>query len=136
MTPKKTHEEFLQQVYNLVGNDFTILGQYKHSHQKIEVQCKKCNYIYLTQPSAFLTGKGCPKCAINGRANKFKKTTEQFVEEISNLVGQEYEVLSEYVNNNTKVKMKHNICNNIIEIVPNNFLRGSRCSKCRGKKIG
>ena len=63
-----------------------------------------CNYKFEINPTNFLSGKRCPKCA-----GKNKKTTEQFKQEIYELVGNEYEVLSEYKNVN-KIKIKHNIC--------------------------
>ena len=36
-----------------------------------------------------------------------KKTHEKFVEEVFNLVGDEYEVLGRYVNAKTKILMRH-----------------------------
>ena len=63
-----------------------------------------------------------------------RKTNKQFKNEIFNLVGNEYEVLSEYINTNTKIKMKHNKCKNEYLTTPNNFLSGSRCKHCSLKR--
>ena len=63
-----------------------------------------------------------------------RKTNKQFKKEIFELVGDEYEVLSEYINTNTKIKMKHNKCGNEYLTTPNNFLSGSRCKHCSLKR--
>lgn len=34
----------------------------------------------------------------------------------------------------TKIKIKHNKCNHIYEVVPSSFLSGRRCPKCRESK--
>lgn len=127
----KTNEEFVKQVYDLVGNKYTFIEKYINAETKIKVRhnCKKCNnYEYEVKPSNFLRGKGCPKCF-----GRHKKTTQEFKKEVYNLVGQEYIVLGEYINNRTKIKIKHSCekCNNYeYEVTPYSFLQGSRCPKC------
>ena len=37
-----------------------------------------------------------------------KKSTEEFKKEVYDLVGNEYEVLGEYIKNDKKIKIKHN----------------------------
>lgn len=63
-----------------------------------------------------------------------KKTHEEFLKQVKELVGDEYLVLSQYFQTATKVKMKHNIstCNFVWEIRPADFLRGTRCKQCYG----
>lgn len=45
-------------------------------------------------------------------------------------------MLGEYVGAKTKIKMLHNICNNIWEITPDNFLQGKRCPECNSRSNG
>ena len=60
-----------------------------------------------------------------------KKTHEEFVDEFKELVGDEYEMLSEYISVKTPIKLKHNICGHIYETNPSNFIsNGRRCPKC------
>ena len=60
-----------------------------------------------------------------------KKTTEEFKQEVYNLVKDEYTVLGEYINSREKILMRHNICNKEFMIVPNNLLNfNSRCPNC------
>jgi len=59
-----------------------------------------------------------------------KKTTEQFSKEVKEMTNGEYEVLGEYQNNKTKIKIKHITCGNVYEVRPNDFQQGYRCPKC------
>ena len=61
---------------------------------------------------------------------KIKKTTEEFKAEIFNLVGDEYQVLGEYINATTKIGMLHKKCLNKYEVTPRNFSMGNRCPFC------
>lgn len=62
------------------------------------------------------------------------KDPEVFKKEVFDLVGDEYKLLSSYVRSSEKVKIKHNKCNNIYYVRPNDFLRGGRCPYCNGNK--
>ena len=61
-----------------------------------------------------------------------KKTQEQFEKEVFSLVNTEYSVIGKYENCNTKIKFRHNICNNEFEMKPTNFCtNGQRCPICK-----
>ena len=47
----------------------------------------------------------------------------------------EYTSLGQYINNRTKILIKHNKCNHEWEISPSNFIKGHRCPKCATEKI-
>lgn len=118
-------EEFKERVYNLVGNEYSVLGEYTYALEKLKMRHNKCGYEYEVKPNVFLSGCRCPKCA-----NKIKITTEMYKEKVYKLVKNEYSVIGEYVNNRTKIKMRHNICKNEYDVKPNSFLSGRRCPKC------
>jgi hypothetical protein len=61
------------------------------------------------------------------------KTTEQFKEEIKIKGNNEYELCNgeEYVNNNTKIKIKHITCNREYLVRPRKFNEGQRCPYCK-----
>ena len=128
---KRTHEEFIQQVYNIVRDEYTFLEKYTDAKTKIEVVHNICNYKYKITPDGFLNkGTRCPKCAIKNNALKQTKTHDIFVREVFNLVGNEYEFIDSYINSETKIKAKHNKCGCIYEVKPSNFLSGYRCPIC------
>lgn len=126
---------FKKRVKNLVGNEYTVLGKYKNNHTKIRIEHNKCGHIYNVNPHDFLKGCRCPYCYYKHCLYKSskKKTTKQFKKEITELVGNEYTLLSSYKNNYTKVKMKHNKCGYIYYVRPLVFLEGCRCPKCAGR---
>lgn len=70
------------------------------------------------------------KYYINGKA----KNTESFKREILEKVGEDFHVLGEYINNRTKIKIRHNTCGHIFNILPISFLLGKSCPKCRKNK--
>lgn len=122
---KKTHKEFVNEVFNLVGDEYEILGQYINTKTKIKMKHKKCGKEFNITPSHFLTGNRCPYEVKNQ-----KKTQKEFTTDVFNLVGDKYEVLGDYINAKTKIKMRHNKCRNVFYITPNNFLQLKRCPFC------
>ena len=126
-----TTEQFKQRVQKIVGNEYTVLGEYINSDTKIKIRHNKCNYTYEVRPHNFLTGFRCPNCAHN-----MKLTTEQFKQRVQAQVGDEYTVLGKYINNHTKIKIRHNLCGNVDEVIPHVFMRGGRCKKCSYKEKG
>ena len=127
MTKRKTDKEFKQEVFDLVGNEYIFLEPYAKSSAKIKVKHSKCGKIYQVTPNSFLRGHRCPYCA--GLA---KKTDAKFKHEVSDLVGGEYTFLEPYVNNKTKIMVKHNKCDNVYKVRPSDFLNGVRCPYCFG----
>jgi len=124
---KKNTQIFKKEVFDLVGDEYTVLGEYVSSSKKIKMKHNICGYEYEVRPYSFISGIRCPQCA-----DRIKKTTEQFKQEVFDLVGDEYTVLGKYANSGTKIKIEHNICGYEYEVNPNNFLRGARCPKCSG----
>ena len=118
---------FKKEVYKLVGNEYEVLGEYKKAKVKIKLKHNLCGNEYLVTPSDFLSGKRCPKC----QHQSYKKTTEEFKQEVYELVGDEYVVLGEYKKNNINIKMLHKKCSKEFNMRPGNFLYGgNRCPHC------
>lgn len=62
-----------------------------------------------------------------------KKTNEEFIAELELKRGGEYTPLEEYKGNQTKIRILHNICENVIEIRPKDLLVNKvKCSHCSG----
>ena len=132
-TNSKTHDQFIKEVYDLVGDEYSVLEKYKTSDYKIKFRHNICNHEYYIKPRLFLQGNRCPKCAYLIRRTKKTKTHDQFIKEVYDLVGDEYSVLEKYTNNKIKIKMKHNKCGFEYYVTPNYFLGGTRCPKCAKK---
>lgn len=65
---RKSHNEFCKEVYDLVGDEYTVLGEYINTTTPILMRHNKCidggSFDYMCSPGNFLCGKRCPKCAI------------------------------------------------------------------------
>lgn len=129
-----TNEEFLNKLYSLKGNDYTPLEEYVNAKTPIKVRCNKCGDVFETRAENLYNG-GCLKCGYEMMKNKQRKTDKQFKKEVCDLVGDEYTFIDKYVNNTTKLKVKHNKCEHCYEVTPRDFLSGRRCPNCKGKRI-
>lgn len=59
-----------------------------------------------------------------------KKTQSEFEKEVYNLYNGDIIVISNYINNNTKIKFKHMVCNNEFSMTPINLFKGNGCPIC------
>lgn len=133
MSKRKTSGEFNAQVFDIVGDEYTVLSEYQNNKKKITISHNVCQEIYSVRPDNFLSGKRCPKCSKKKVADKQRRTQEEFVQEVANILGQEYTVLGEYLASLKPVKMRHNTCGNEYVALPNNILRGATCLECANK---
>lgn len=123
-------KDYSKNFYANFNNDkIELLTPYINAKTKISCRCKIDGYEWNTKPSVLLRGSGCPKCAGN-----LPKTTYSFIKEVDDLWHGEYEVIGEYVNRKTKIGIKHNSCNNIFEMTPENFISGQECPYCKSKR--
>ena len=62
---RKTTEEFVKEVKEKYGDEYTVLGEYKGNKRKLLIRhnCGKCNnYEWEITPNSLLRGRGCPAC--------------------------------------------------------------------------
>jgi DNA-directed RNA polymerase subunit RPC12/RpoP len=136
-TRKLTHDEFIDRINKVVGDEYTVIGTYTKSSVPIEMVHNTCNYSWKIRPNNFIHhGQRCPKCA-NETLNKQKtKTHRQFANEVFYIFGVEYTVLGEYTHNKNKIKVRHNVCCNVYDAQPSCLLNGNGCKKCSDKLNG
>ena len=125
---KKDSKDFVNEVYNLVGDEYTVVGEYINDNTKIEIRHNTCGNLWKVLPHNFLNGHRCIKCYDYER-----KTHEEFVKEVNKKYNNEYTIIGEYKNSKTKLLIRHNLCKNSWETITNSFLRGARCPFCFGK---
>jgi hypothetical protein len=129
MTKKKTTDDFKLEVYEQVGDEYTVLGEYIGAKDKIHMRHDKCNWEYNVTPTAFLYGARCPKCA-----NKIQNT-DIYKERIFMRYGNEYTILGEYKTAKTPVLTRHNVCGTEWEVRPDNLVNsGFGCPTCAKSK--
>lgn len=119
--------EYLKEEFEKAGCKL-LSDKYEGSSKKLQYVAK-CGCTDWIKWSDFRVSKHkkCSNCIINKQ-----KTHDEFVKEVYDIFGSEYDVLGEYVNSYTKVLIRHNECGNTYETYPNNILRKYRCMKCYG----
>lgn len=82
---KKDNEEFIKEVFNEVGNEYTILSNYNTCRDKVLIRhnCKKCNNnIFEVKPTNFLSNHTrCPICS-QGNISKKEKELLNYIKSI------------------------------------------------------
>lgn len=130
MRKRKTNEEFLKEVKEIYGDEYTVLDDYITESTKIRVLHNKCKRIMYTIPMSFLKGSNiCLECSGMRKQRGVTKTTDVFRKEILEKTN-EYLVLGDYHGSNSKILFKHNLCKNEFSMTPANFLQGQRCPFC------
>ncbi len=56
-------KQFIQEVYESVGNEYIFLEDYINSATEIMCKHNECGYVWEVEPSNFLINANCPQCA-------------------------------------------------------------------------
>lgn len=134
MPARKTNEQFLKEVFELVGDEYSVLGEYTLNNVKIEIRHNKCGNVFITEPVSFTRKKGrrCPVCSLKGRS----KNAEQFEKEAYDKLGDEYTLLEEYISARKKIMVRHDLCGKEYLAKPSKILEGfGRCTDCRDYQV-
>lgn len=116
--------EFERRGYPYAGGPFQGLGK------RNAFWCSHCGELWWTTANSILSGRD-HICISPCR----KKTPEEFVRQVYELVGDEYSVQGEYRTAFTPVKLRHNICGLEYFVAPVHFTStGRRCPVCT--KVG
>lgn len=69
MNKKKTTKQFKQEINDLVGNDYDLIGEYNGCMNYVKLKHNKCGHIFGITPNNFLGGSRCPYCTKLGCSN-------------------------------------------------------------------
>ena len=134
MSKRKTHEEFMLEIYNL-NPDYTIMGQYINSKTKIKCKCNTCENEWDAIPNNLLKGQGCIICANKRSGNKRRKTNEQFLSEL-NSITDTIMPLETYKGALKKILVQCTECGNQWSVEPHSLLQGKGCNMCSSIRGG
>lgn len=133
---RKTTEDFI-----LKANTVHPPGLYDYSETvyesctiKVKILCIRCEfYSFFTIPGNFLSGHGCPSCAIKNVKKRFTKTTEYFIEKSIKIYGEgrfDYS-MSKYISSTSRIIVKCLICKTILNpIVKSHYTSLRGCLVC------
>ena len=131
-----SNKEFTIRLNKAFGNKILALDDYVKARINIRFKCLTCGYVWSATPDNVLHSRGCPECLRKDRSKRTSKGLNNFRNEVSEITDGEYTVVSStYINNKTKVKIKHLKCNHTYFVTPHNFLRGKRCPFCKHSSL-
>lgn len=73
----KTHDKYSKEVYDLVGDEYKVIGDYKRGNEYILMRHELCGTEYNVAPYSFLQGSRCPNC----NQSKGEKVIEQHLQD-------------------------------------------------------
>ena len=126
---KLNNQEIDKRMFKLTKNEYVRIGDYVNAKTKILIKHNLCRDEYKVTWGNFQQGTRCPRCFGSGKLNN-----KEIDERMFKLVGSEYIRLGRYVNNSTKILIKHSLCENTYEVTWNSFQKGTRCPKCFGSE--
>lgn len=132
---KRSHRQFANEVYLLVGNEYRVIGEYESTDTPILLEHDACGLTFPVAPKHFLRGTRCPDCAKNIVHDSQRKTTEQFKKEVFDRVGDEFKILGEYKGAHKPISIMHQQCGKVFEMsAARDFLISSKCRVCSEKE--
>jgi hypothetical protein len=119
----------------LKEKDLILIGEYRDSHSKIKVKCKRCDTVFFGIYTVISreSGRGCKNCALIASAEKFRLSPDVLLKRLakSNLV-----LEGTYKNSKTTLQCRCLKCNKSFGIYPGSLSKGSGCPTCNRAAAG
>lgn len=125
----KSHEQYVDELY-LTNPNIEVIDNYINANIPILHRCKIDGHIWPVTPANILSGCGCPQCKFRLLSDMFKKTHEQYVDEVAS-INPNIEVLEQYVNSHTPILHRCKQDGYVWKIAPSNILSGQGCPCCQ-----
>jgi len=131
MSKKMIHQEYLDKVFNLAGEEYAVLEEYVKSNVKLLTRHNACNREWRINPNKFLMGRRCPYCRYENAGDKTRKPIGTLINQVSNINNGEFELVSGIYENNTSImEFSHTVCGRTFSMSSANFLMGKKCPLC------
>lgn len=112
---------------------FSLVSSYDGSCKRVKLRCNHCGFIIKNKtPLQFKQSPLCPICD-----SQVKQTEDSFIWRLQNLYGDQYTLLSPFINVDTFVYLYHKDCGHVTKTRPASILSGNQCNYCYGTmKLG
>ena len=131
---KLNKEAFQVKLDNKYNYNFTLLGDYINGTVNSLFKCNKCNYEFIMRPSSLLSRGRCSNCTKLNRKKRIntwnKISNEDFNKRFNNIVGEEYTLLSDYIDAANYIRVRHNTCGYEWDVKARQFISPSTSSRC------
>ena len=128
MARTMTKQEFIDKLMFKGRTDIILIGDYVNTNTYTKFKCKKCGHEWDAQPRNILDGTGCPKCANC-------KTHEKFMKDFYEKGNPSLEIIGNYINSKTPMKVRCKKCCQEFENTPTELLLGVGCLVCSGRLV-
>lgn len=116
------------------NGEYIVVDKYINNRTKIWFFHLPCGHYKHAQPNHVLKNQACKECGMRNWADTRIKSHDEFVEDLYNVFGDEYTVLSYYTYSKAPIKIKHNLCGHIWTTTPNPLLKDHGCPYCANRK--
>ena len=123
----KSDETFREELV-FINPTVEILSIYEKRDFPIKCRCTVCGYIFISTPSALLSGRKCYQCKTG--KSPLQKQNSTFLAEIENK-NPTIEPLENYKGATTKISFLCKECGYVWPSRPQQLLRGQGCPKCQ-----
>ena len=130
---KKIKEDWQILSDQIHNSEFKILEEPKNGKFNVKILHIKCgNILSMTMNNHINHKNGCKKCS------KYSLKSHQYwIDKCKDIWGDDYLILEEVSNVWQKVKVKHNLCGNILFKDMSNLIHDKRgCGECSKKNFG
>lgn len=101
---RKSQEQFIKEIYDLVGNEYSVLSEYNGNRKKVKIQHVTCGHIWGVKPTLFIhSGTRCPSCKTGIRKIK---NHDDFIAEVKIKHADKYEVTTRYTGMRDAITIK------------------------------
>ena len=132
-TRTKSGDVFTKELQEIAPN-IELISEYIGARHYVTVRCKDCGNWWEALPTNLLKGRNCPLCANIIRANKNKRSENEFQELISTLKP-EIISLDSYEGNQKPIRFSCKTCGYIWKTSPSSILSGHGCPRCAGNGV-
>jgi len=133
MPKKLTQEEFINSAIEIHGDKYSYhLVNYTGTDNHVDIWCNRCQKSFPITPYKHTKRKqGCRKCGDDRNSEKFRMTTEEFLEKANKIHNFKFTYFDVKFNNGKdKVKWQCTVCKDIKEQIIESHLAGNGCRNC------
>ena len=137
---KLTDEEYKRRIYDLYGDDISVLEPYVNQRTKILHRCNIHNFEWMGRTRQMAEGhNGCIYCSSEKRSKGLTQNIEKVKEKLKRVCGDEFTLNddNEYLGHNEKMYFTHHLSNGTSHTVYSkpDRIYNHKCSVCSGLQV-
>ena len=137
---KLTDEEYKRRIYDLYGDDISVLEPYVNQRTKILHRCNIHNFEWMGRTRQMAEGhNGCIYCSSEKRSKGLTQNIEKVKEKLKRVCGDEFTLNddNEYLGHNEKMYFTHHLSDGSSHIVYSkpDRIYNHKCPVCSGLQV-